>query len=268
MTAISGTALPRHGRVDCTACHAAPVTFDVTRREQDGWRITANPLSWGNERPKVLVLGFSKGPTQAGALASEPHDDIAYKKGRAQAYRILARVGLVPPSERPREAMDRLIADRNGAFAFGSLVRCTVERWDSGDNVWKGSGGGMLDRFAATPFGREVVGRCAARFLANLPEETRLVLMFGMGSELNYVGECERAIHAVRRRPGWRRYDDVSYGDDVVTFVHVEHFASQGALIPNWLGDIGADGEPKDPKRVRLASLSAAAVRRALADAP
>jgi hypothetical protein len=54
----------------------------------------------------------------------------------------------------------------------------------------------------------------------------------------------------------------------VVTFVHVEHFASQGALVPNWLGDVGADGKPKDPKRVRLASLSAAAVRRALAVAP
>lgn len=30
--------------------------------------------------------------------------------------------------------------------------------------------------------------------------------------------------------------NEVAYSDGDVTFVHVEHFASQGALIPNWLG--------------------------------
>lgn len=263
MTSVGGATLPQHGRVDCVACHLGPVIFDRTRREQDGWRITANPLSWGNQRPRVLVLGFSKGPTQAGALASAAHDDIAYKKGRTQAYRILARVGLVPQTEHPKEAMDRVIADRNGAFGFGSLIRCTVERWDGKENSWKGSGGGMLDRFAGTSLGKEVVGRCASRYLGNLPDETRLVVMFGMGSKLNYVGECERAIRAVRHRPCWLRHDDVSYGDDRVTFVHVEHFASQGALIPNWLGALDASGKTKDPERAGLAALSAAAVQRA-----
>ena len=198
MTGARGTALPQHGRVDCSLCHRGPVSFDVTRREQDGWRITANPLSWGNERPKVLVLGFSKGPTQAGALASALHNEIAYKGGRSNAYRILERVGLVPPSEGPDEAMGRLIADRNGAFGFGSLVRCTVERWDKKARAWKGSGGGMLDRFAATSLGREVVSHCATRFLADLPQETRLVVMFGMGTGRNYVEECARIIGAVR----------------------------------------------------------------------
>jgi hypothetical protein len=215
----------------------------------------------------VLVLGFSKGPTQAGALATTPHNEIAYKKGRPNAYKILARVGLVPPSDQPGEAMGRLIADRNGAFGFGSLIRCTVERWDANGKEWKGSGGGMLDRFAATPLGRQVVSRCATRFLADLPQETRLVVMFGMGTDRNYVRESARVIGAVRRRPGWRVYDDVSYGDEEVTFVHVEHFASQGALVPNWLGAIGENGALKDTDRAGLADMSAAAVRRALASA-
>ncbi len=275
MTAGRGTALPRHGRVDCSLCHRGPVTFDVTRREHDGWRITANPLSWGNERPKVLVLGFSKGPTQAGALANHHHDEIAYKDGRQNAYRILERVGLVPPNDRPEEAMGRLIADRNGAFGFGSLVRCTVERWGpykgkkqslKGTMQWQGSGG-MLDRFAASTLGEEVVARCATRFLADLPTETRLVIMFGMGTGRGYVKECARIIGAVRRRPGWRVDDDVSYGDEEVTFVHVEHFASQGALVPNWLGAVGKDGALKDKDRAAIADMSAAAVRRALASA-
>jgi len=268
--ASCGVALPLHGRVDCSSCYGKPVSFDVTRREQDDWRITANSCSWGNERPRVLVLGFSKGQTQAGALATDPHDVIAFRgSGNWQnAYKILAHIGLVPPSDQPKEAMGRLIADRNGAFGFGSLVRCAVERWDAKAGVWKGSGGGMLDHFAASSLGREVMRGCATRFLADLPKETRLVVMFGMGTGLNYVRECERTIRAVRRRPGWCRHDEVSYGDDAVTFVHVEHFAAQGRYVRDWLGRLDADGDPKDPKRVRLADLSAAAARRAIAIVP
>lgn len=57
----SSTGLPAHGRVACTACYAAPVPVRQTTREGDGWRITANPLAWGNTRPRVLVMGFRKG---------------------------------------------------------------------------------------------------------------------------------------------------------------------------------------------------------------
>jgi len=93
--------LPAHGRVNCTVCHPAPVRFDATLTEEDGWRIRANPLSWGSPTPEILVLGFSKGPTQAGALATLPHNEIAYKGARKQAYQILAHVGVAPPSADP-----------------------------------------------------------------------------------------------------------------------------------------------------------------------
>jgi hypothetical protein len=43
--------IPRQLRtVDCSATRVAA-----------SLNITANPLAWGNERPEVLVLGFSKG---------------------------------------------------------------------------------------------------------------------------------------------------------------------------------------------------------------
>ena len=32
------------------------------------------------------------------------------------------------------------------------------------------------------------------------------------------------------------RLNEVAYTDDRIMVVHVEHFASQGANIPNWLG--------------------------------
>ncbi|WP_370206936.1 hypothetical protein [Pararhodobacter marinus] len=187
--------------------------------------------------PEIVVLGFSKGPTQAGALASSPHDEIAYKGSRTAVGKILAHIGVVPqPTNGDYKGMvDRLISDRTGRFHFGSLVRCTVERYDEKDRSWKGSGGGMLDKFMATQFGNEVATNCASQFLGALPSRTRLVVMFGLGSKLNYVGAARKLVEAAR--PGkWRTVNEVAYSDGDVTFVHVEHFASQGALIPNWLG--------------------------------
>lgn len=256
--------LPPHGQVSCPACYQEPVRFDVTRAEGDSWRITANPLAWGSKRPEILVLGFSKGPTQAGALARTPHDEIAFKGARGNAYNILAHIGAVPPSVEPAWTMDRLIADRTGRLGFGSLVRCTVERRDEAKGVWLGTGGGMLDRFVATPFGAAVAGRCTTRFLGALPQETKLVVLYGLGSRLGYVDAAERLIRAARSTSGWRRHDEVSYGDDRVTFVHTEHFRSQGAYIPNWLGATDASGALRDPGRARLGRLAATAVVRAL----
>ena len=251
-----------HGLPFCTH----PLRCNRNRRK--GWRIRANPLSWGSSNPEILVLGFSKGPTQAGALAREPHDKIACKGARPQAYNILAHVGIVPPSADPGKAMDRLIADPNGRLAFGSLVRCTVERFDPKQQIWVGTGGDMLGRFVASPFGQTVAGRCVEFFLGDLPEQTRLVILYGMGNALSYVNAAESLICRARSAPGWHRCDEVSYGDDAVTFVHVEHFRSQGRLIPDWLGKLDEHGRERNPERARLGRMARAAVARAMEPRP
>lgn len=236
--------LPLHGRVNCTRCFAPANTtnFDTTRRtsSEGTWRITSNPLAWGNAEPEIVVLGFSKGPTQAGALATALHDAIAYKGSRTAVGKILAHIGVVPAPKngRYREMVDALIEDRSGRFHFGSLVRCTVERYDEKSRAWKGSGGGMLDKFMGTGFGNEVATNCSSEFLGTLPARTRLVVIFGLGTKLNYVRATRKLLETVR--PGiWRTLNEVAYTDGHITIVHVEHFASQGALIPNWLGKNG-----------------------------
>lgn len=231
--------LPKHGRVSCARCYEESNTvFDVTKRTDGDWRITANPLSWGSENPEIVVLGFSKGPTQAGALASAHHNEIAYKGSRENVGKILAHIGLIPrnPVGGKKQYIDRLIEDSNGRFHFGSLVRCTVERFDQKSSSWKGSGGGMLDKFIATDFGSAVATSCVSTFLRELPQKTRLIVMFGLGSNLNYV-DSAFSVYQQARPGNWRKLNSVSYTDGVVTVVHVEHFASQGALIPNWLGE-------------------------------
>ncbi|OUI96687.1 hypothetical protein HK13_11015 [Acetobacter indonesiensis] len=231
------TLLPNHGRVECPLCHLGqPYAFDITRTEDSGWRITANPLAWGNPAPEILVLGFSKGPTQAGALARQPHDKIAYRGGRTNLAKILHHIGLLPAPE--SRLVDQAIVNRNGRFHFASLIRCTVERFDEKETApekqWKGTGGGMLDKFVARDFGQIVLENCTTRFLSNLPPQTKLILMLGLGTRGNYVAACRKAL--TKARPGrWRTINEVTYTDDKVMVVHTEHFASQGALLPNWL---------------------------------
>ena len=231
------TCLPDHGRVECSICHRSqPYAFDVTRTQDSGWRITNNPLAWGNPAPEVVVLGFSKGPTQAGALTSQPHDQIAYRGGRKNLAKILHHIGLLGAPE--NHLVDREIANRHGRFHFASLIRCTVERFDEKEadpeKQWKGTGGGMLDKFITCHFGRTIVENCSSRFLRDLPPPTKLIVMLGLGTRGNYISACRQALG--KTRPGqWRTINEVAYTDDKVVVVHTEHFASQGALLPNWL---------------------------------
>jgi hypothetical protein len=231
--------LPTHGRIDCSLCYKGQlVEFDRTERQDGDWQIRANPLAWGNPDAEIVALGFSKGQTQSGDLALTPHDLVAFKGWRSNVGKILAHIGLLPKADPGtlERAASRLVTDRAGRFHFGSLIRCSVERYDHKKREWVGSGGGMLDKFVATKFGQEVAGNCVSRFLVDLPPKTRLVVLFGMGKNKNYIEQARELIQ--RHRPGtWRKINGVAYTDGKVTFVHVEHFASQGALIPNWLGE-------------------------------
>lgn len=266
MSDTTKNSLPDHGRIACSDCFGdAPVEFDKTRTGHDGWRITNNPCSWGSATPEIMVLGFSKGPTQAGALADIQHDLIAARGARPQVCKILHALGLIEATQ----DMDALISNRNGRFAFGSLVRCTVEAWSAratkgNDGEWTagwvGTGGDMLGGFLADPWGRTVVHHCATRFLGRLPPSVKLVVLFGFGKNGRYVDQAEQVIRAVRGSAGWRRLNEVAYTDGKVTFVHVEHFRAQGRLLPDWLGHNRKDGSPPSPKRTRwrVAAIQAA----------
>jgi len=233
--------LPKHGRVDCTACFKTKsVSFDETQQTDGNWRITANPLSWGNTEAKIVVLGFSKGANAANAsLANEPHNSIAYKTKRHNVGKILAHVGLLEKGDNTalKIAVDKAIADQHGQFHFSSFIRCGVERNDT-KKGWVGSGGGMLDKFVDTDFGKRVAQECSSRFLGNLPPQTKLVIMFGMGTKQNYVRESYKLFQYAK--PGdWRWLEnDVSYTDGKITVVHVDHFAVQGPLLKQWLGEV------------------------------
>jgi hypothetical protein len=122
----------------------------------------------------------------------------------------------------------------------------------------------MLDKFVATPFGREVAGNCASRFLGNLPTDTKLVVLFGLGKKKNYIAQARKVIQQGRPGREWRTINEVAYTDGLVTFVHVEHFASQGRLIPDWCGEPDPKKGNKISARSQLSQLAHEAAQVAL----
>jgi hypothetical protein len=135
-----------------------------------------------------------------------------------------------------------------------------VERFDERetkpDKAWKGTGGGMLDKFIARDFGKAILANCSTKYLSDLPVQTKLIVMLGLGTKGNYVTACREALGKARRGP-WQTINEVAYTDSKVVVVHTEHFASQGALLPNWLSGSGHE-------RGRLGRLAQEAVRLAL----
>lgn len=255
--------LPSHGRIACDLCYGAPVDFDRTRNEEGEWRITANPLAWGSENAEIVILGFSKGPNALGALATKSHNEIPYAGQRLAVAKILAHIGLIKAGspEDMRRTVDHAIADTSGRFAWGSLIRCTVERRDGAE--WKGSGGGMLDKFVATPFGKMVAFNCVKRHLGNLPTKTKLVVLFGLGTKLGYVQAARCLIQQSKPEAALSTINEISYRFNGVVYTHVEHFASQGRLIPEWLGLPDKNGGM--PERSRWGRMAQDAVRGAMA---
>lgn len=224
--ASPGGMLPPHGRLSCADCFPDQrAQWGETLLERAGWRLTNNPMAWGGPRPEILVLGFSKGATQDAAILTKRHEDVAFARGRKSLGQILRTLGLLAVGR----SVDDLIAAPDGPIAFGSLIRCSVAKSD-GKGGWYQSGGDILGACLADKSFGDIVTNCIRRYLADLPDSLKLVVMLGNGAD--YIDGCRRAIASVR--PGIRSVNDVAYGDDQVMFVHTVHFAAQGRLVPEW----------------------------------
>jgi hypothetical protein len=64
---LAASCLHEYGQIACSLGYSGkPVTFGFSQAKDDEgdkvrWRITANPLAWGNPHAEIIVLGFSKG---------------------------------------------------------------------------------------------------------------------------------------------------------------------------------------------------------------
>lgn len=221
--------LPLHGRIPCTRCFATPEPWGEAKIEMPGWKLTHNPMAWGSQTPRILVLGFSKGTHQNEDILRRRHEDIPFRGGRHNLTAILQSLKLL----RDDEKVDQRFASTEQDFAFGSLLRCSIAMEHRGE--WIMSGSDIITRAANHPVVRPWFDNCAKQFSGSFPDRLRLVVM--LGNQMEYVAACHKIFSGIH--PGIQLVNDVAYRTEKVLWVHTVHFKAQGRLVPQWCGKHG-----------------------------
>ncbi|MEY9441695.1 hypothetical protein [Bradyrhizobium elkanii] len=240
------TSLPSHGRISCTRCFSSGATWGATYIEQNGWILENNPLSWGSDNPRYLVLGFSKGTRQCDLLQSAQHDQIPFAGFRHNVTAIVRKLGLLGPNE---QIEDR-IQDKEQDFGFGSLIRCSVAHLDPVTNKPLKSGD-IIGRLSKRTAGNDWVYNCMHNFLSRLPPRLEVVVL--LSNDDSYIEACFSRLRNLH--PGLRRINSVAYSDGQVTWIHTVHGSPLAqSHINAWLaGNRTIQGEKQ---RSAIAALS------------
>jgi hypothetical protein len=237
-------ALPGHGREACTGCFDGNAKWGESTYDEDGWRLIYNPMSWGSTNPKTLILGFSKGSRQANDVRSLPHDQVAYRGFRPRLSQALQVLGLLPPGQ----DIDAEIHGGSKDWAFGSLVRCTIEKKDCSTGKFLKSGDVIAASSQRT--GLDWTSRCIERHLRVLPSRLRTVVL--LSNDDDYVEGCFAKIRSVH--PQTQRVNQVAYQTDDVLWVHIVHVGGVGINHINaWLsGAPGKQGGKREAARAAV----------------
>ena len=199
------------------------------------WNMKNDPGAWGSSKPEVLVLGFSKGSTQANIYEKGDFNDIAFGgPSRNRLDQALKCVGLLQPSEHVSD----MISNNNSKMAFGSLVRCSLTRQDNQDK--HSCSGALINKsFKEIP---DVLNNCVSQYLAVLPEETKLIVLLGVGDA--YVKNCRLLLSKIGEV---EEINSVSYKVNDKMFVHLTHPSPANGHFNAWV-----QGE----KKQKLAALA------------
>jgi hypothetical protein len=216
---------PTHGKVGCQICFPSGQSV-VTA---GAWTARNDPGHWGSSNPRILVLGFSKGKTQADAYAQRAFDEVAFDRMRDRLAQILYRLDLLKSGE---EINSKFRPDEK-EFAFASLVRCSVVRQGT-------TSGALVVKAFEEPQGLRFVRTCSTRFLSILPERLGLVLMLGTNDRyIEHARELIRSLHGEITQ-----FNPVAYGDSRVIWVHAAHPSGANGHFMEWLSGDAAASRP------------------------
>lgn len=217
--------LPQHGRIACRRCFST----DETSQTIGKWQMVNDPAAWGSANPTILVLGFSKGFTQANAFRSGRFEDIPFADMRTRLTEEMRLLGVIGRSER---IDDKMVATET-EIGFGSLVRCSLSRVNK-DGVLACTGEVMPKAFSEEIF--ESLKTCAKAFLGDLPSSVRLVLM--LGTTDSYIKGCRNVVRSIYGAR-YSEIDEVSYRTGDVIWVHVSHPSRMNGHHAAWMaGDV------------------------------
>lgn len=190
-----------------------------------------DPGAWGSTSPEVLVLGFSKGATQAGIYQTGKFEDIAFAGMRPRLSQLLQAMKHLPLDE----TADQRISDPNSKISFGSLIRCSVSRRDVKSSakqckeVFACTGPLISKSFSEIP---EVISTCTTKYLRNLPSSLRLVLF--LGNTDSYVKSCQELVRGLYPNT-FSRINQMAVRADGRIWVHLAHPSGLNGHFNDWL---------------------------------
>lgn len=222
--------LPKHGKIECRACFG---TSDGTQRKPNpNWRMINDPGAWGGSAdPEYLVLGFSKGATQAGIYESGRFEDVAFAGMRPRLTEALRAMGALTDYE----SVDSKIANPNSNIAFGSLIRCSVSRIDqsasakAGKDIYACIGPLITKSFTEIP---EIIANCTKQFLTDLPASIRVV--FFLGNTDSYVTSCQSLVRKLFPAD-FRRINAMAVSANDRIWVNIAHPSRLNGHFKTWL---------------------------------
>lgn len=240
--------LPKHGKIQCRKCFLS-VEGDVATPHPD-WRIINDPGAWGGgANPYYLVLGFSKGATQAGIYQTGSFEDIAFAAMRTRLSQALRVVGVLSEEE----TADEKIRNPNSNIAFGSLIRCSVSRLDKKASAkhrmpsYACTGPLIAKSFSEIP---KVISACANAFLTDLPASVRAVLL--LSNTDAYVEGCQQLVK--RLFPAkFKVLNPMAVHADGRAWVNLAHPSGLNGHFNTWLtSDSGPGLKRKQAQEVLL----------------
>jgi len=229
--------LPKHGKIDCRLCFNA--SDGNMRKPNENWKMINDPGAWGGgANPDYLVLGFSKGATQAGIYDSGRFEDVAFAGMRPRLTEALRAMDVLES----HESVDAKIADPSSNIAFGSLIRCSVSRLDkaasskAGRDVYACTGPLITKSFSEIP---EIISNCTKRFLMDLPASVKVVFL--LGTTDSYVKNCQLILRKLFPAD-FKQINAVAVSANGRVWVNVAHPSGLNGHFNAWLSSDDGPG--------------------------
>jgi hypothetical protein len=172
----------------------------------------------------VLVLGFSKGANQVGAIEKKPFDAVAFRGCRANLAQILRRLGISFGGQ----TIDRTLTSNGHGIGYASLVRCSIAQEKKGE--WVSTGTIMPDALA-NPWSRELMGRCVRHHLLPMPSSVQRVVL--LGNTDPYVAGVRELMR--EHYHDFQSITPMGFSAAGRRWIFVVHPTAQGAHIKTWL---------------------------------
>jgi hypothetical protein len=210
---------PCHGKLNCKRCFATGESVLTV----GPWRLRNDPGHWGSINPKVLVLGFSKGSTQADVYANGRFEDVPFAECRTRLASILRTLGLLADND----SIDAKFTANEVDFGFASLIRCSLARWNDKSRSYRTSGQIIKQAFEEET---KFIHNCVERYASGFPERLKLIVMLGIDDA--YIENCRKLFSRIH---DIRPVNEVAYTNGRVTWVHATHPSPANGHFTTWL---------------------------------